>query len=62
MTNNKTLFDLFMEDHQDFRFEIDGRPDCPSDNGYTDDNENICEEMGYDCAACWNRSVNNDRT
>lgn len=62
MKDSKTLWDLFMEDHPDFRFAVDGSPDCPCDYEYINDDESICEEMGYDCAACWNRSVDYDRT
>jgi hypothetical protein len=51
-----------MEQHPDFRFEIDGYPDCPSDHGYINDDERICEKMNYDCAACWNRSVKYDKS
>ena len=57
----KVLWDLFIEDHPSFRFEVNGYPDCPCDYGYINDNESICEEMGYSCVTCWNRSVNDDR-
>lgn len=62
MKDNKTLWDLFMEDHPDFRFAVDGYLDCPCDHGYIDDDESICAKMGYNCAACWNRGVNCGRT